>query len=148
MDQTDKYLTFKLGDETYAVSILAVREIIGIVPVTAVPNMPGFVKGIINLRGRVVPVIDLRLRLSMPEKEYTEQTCIVILEHETRLTGLIIDAVAEVVNLEQEKIQECSDLGTHLDSEFIKGIARHNEQVIINLNTAAVLGKDMPAVAA
>jgi purine-binding chemotaxis protein CheW len=123
-----KYLTFRLGSEEYGLEILKVREIIGIMDITRLPRTPGFVRGVINLRGRVIPVIDLRLRFGMSEKEYDEKTCIIVVEIRDGdlniLMGVIVDSVSEVLSLSAEDLEPTPNFGITLDTAFIMAMAK------------------------
>ncbi|HOK67781.1 MAG TPA: chemotaxis protein CheW [Anaerohalosphaeraceae bacterium] len=138
-----KYLTFAIGNEEFGIEILQIREIIGYVPVTPVPKSPVYLKGILNLRGQVIPVIDLRLKFGMPEKEITDQTCIVIIETQTAegatLTGLIVDRVSEVLEIEAEQIEPAPSLGSTIDTSFLRGIAKTNDSVKLLLEIDSVV---------
>ncbi|MDY6842623.1 MAG: chemotaxis protein CheW, partial [Thermodesulfobacteriota bacterium] len=115
-DREGKYLTFTLAEEEYGISILKIKEIIGMMPITFVPQTPEFVKGVINLRGKVIPVVDLRLRFGMESIDYTERTCIIVVEIEgqadTVLTGIVVDSVSEVLNIKGEDIEDTPTFGT------------------------------------
>ncbi|MBF0469405.1 MAG: purine-binding chemotaxis protein CheW [Desulfamplus sp.] len=138
-----KYLTFSLAGEEYGISILQVKEIIGMMPITLVPRTPDFVKGVINLRGKVIPVIDLRLRFSMTEGQYTERTCIVVVEittdHGEMIIGIVVDSVSEVLGIKEENIEDSPSFGTNLDSEYILGMAKLEGGVKILLDIDKVL---------
>ncbi|MEJ5260013.1 MAG: chemotaxis protein CheW [Anaerohalosphaeraceae bacterium] len=138
-----KYLTFAIGEEEFGVDILQIREIIGYVPVTPVPKSPVYLKGVLNLRGQVIPIIDLRLKFGMPEKEITDQTCIVIIETQTAegavLTGLIVDRVSEVLDIEAEQIEPAPSLGSTIDTSFLRGIAKTNDSVKLLLEIDSVV---------
>lgn len=142
--QEGKYLTFALGKEEYGLEILKVREIIGYMNITAVPRTPEFVKGIINLRGQVIPVIDLRLRFGMEAAEVTDQTCIIVAEinqnGKTFNAGLIVDHVQEVLDIAAEDIEESSHLGTAIQTDFILGIGKVGSSIKILLDIDQVLG--------
>jgi len=135
-----KYLTFSLAEETYGLEILKVREIIGLMEITAVPRTPSFVQGVINLRGKVIPVIDLRLKFSMPEAERTEQTCIIVVDVGSVEMGIIVDKVSEVMDIAGEDIEDTPSLGTDVDTDFILGMGKTNDKVTILLDIAKVLG--------
>ena len=141
--KTGKYLTFTLADETYGIGILKVKEIIGMMPVTSVPRTPDFVKGVINLRGKVIPVIDLRLKFSMDSISYSERTCIIVVEIDgesgTVLIGIVVDAVSEVLNITQEEIEETPAFGTKLETDYILGMAKIEGGVKILLNIDKIL---------
>ncbi|MDD4868210.1 MAG: chemotaxis protein CheW [Mycobacterium sp.] len=141
-----KYLTFQLGKEEFGLPILKVREINGLLDITALPRMPAFMKGVINLRGNVVPVIDLRLKFGLPEIEHTEQTCI-ILVNVGREMGIIVDTVSEVVDVPSAQIDPPPTLGGSLDSSFILGLGKVGDAVKILLDIDRVLtGDELRAV--
>jgi purine-binding chemotaxis protein CheW len=137
-DQESKYLTFQLADEEYGVEILKVREIIGVMEITAVPQMPIYMKGVINLRGKVIPVIDLRLKFSFQEIEYTEQTCIIVVDV-GREIGIIVDTVSEVLDIPRGNIEPPPQIGGSLDTSFILGMGKVGEAVKILLDIDRVL---------
>ena len=138
-----KYLTFSLDREEYGIGILKIKEIIGMMEITPVPKTPDFVKGVINLRGKVIPVIDLRLRFGMSEDDYTERTCIIVVEVEgqigTILMGIVVDAVSEVMNIKGEDIEQTPNFGTKLNTEYILGMAKTDGKVRILLDIDKVL---------
>ncbi|TXT46338.1 MAG: purine-binding chemotaxis protein CheW [Limisphaerales bacterium] len=123
-----KYLTFTLGRESYGVSVLKVREIIRLCPVTPVPQMPEFVKGVVNLRGKIVPLIDLRLKFHLPHAGERERTCIVVVEVQSPVgklnLGLLVDGVEEVAHLTPADLEPTPDFGTSLSTEYILGMAK------------------------
>lgn len=133
-----KYLTFKLGDEEYGVQILKVREIIGLMDITKVPQMPGYVKGVINLRGKVIPVIDLRAKFCLPEVDYTDQTCIIVIDV-GGMVGTIVDSVQEVADISGEEIEPPPPMSSEVNSEIILGLAKSKENVKILLDIDKVL---------
>lgn len=139
-----KYLTFTLAGEDYGISILKVKEIIGMVSITSVPQTPEFVKGVMNLRGKVIPVVDLRLRLGMEEMAYTERTCIMVVEIHSQtgtvMIGIVVDAVSEVLNIKEEVIEETSTFGASLATHYILGMAKTGDGVKILLDIDRVLG--------
>lgn len=141
-----KYLTFFLAGEEYCISILKIKEIIGMMPITSVPRTPDFVKGVINLRGKVISVIDLRLRFHMPAMEYAERTCIVVVEingqSDTVKIGIVVDAVSEVLNIKPEDIEDPPAFGTRLNTDYILGMAKVGSGVKILLDIDRVLGAD------
>ncbi|SHJ91860.1 purine-binding chemotaxis protein CheW [Desulfatibacillum alkenivorans DSM 16219] len=138
-----KYLTFTLAEEEYGIGILKIREIIGMMPVTTVPQTPDFVKGVINLRGKVIPIVDLRLRFGMGSMEYTERTCIIVVEiaseNVTVQIGIVVDSVSEVLNIRAEDIEPPPTFGTKLNTEFILGMAKMEGGVKILLHIDQVL---------
>ena len=131
--QAGKYLTVVLDNEAYGIAVLKVREIIRMQKITPVPQMPGFVKGVINLRGRVIPIVDLRVKFSL-KAEFTERTCIVVVQvklpnEQAVQMGLIVDSVEEVVNLPAEEIEPTPDFGTKVDTTYLLGMAKIKGQV-------------------
>ncbi len=141
--KTGKYLTFSLADEEYGIGILKVKEIIGMMPITSVPRTPEFVKGVINLRGKVIPVVDLRLKFSLEPIPYSERTCIIVVEIESKaetvLIGIVVDAVSEVLNIKEEEIEETPTFGTSLNTDYILGMAKMEGGVKILLDIDKVL---------
>lgn len=138
-----KYLNFHLGDEAYSLPILQVREIIRLSPVTPVPRMPAFVKGVINLRGKIVPVMDLRERLNRYTVEYDERACIVVIQASSSgHFGVIVDSVDDVSNIPQEDIDPPPEFGFELSTEFIMGVAKTKTEVKIILDIHRVLNVD------
>jgi purine-binding chemotaxis protein CheW len=139
-----KYLTFSLAGEEYGIGILKVREIIGMMTVTPVPQTPDFVKGVINLRGKVIPVIDLRLRFSLDATAYTERTCIIVVEIQGETgampMGIVVDAVSEVLNIRGSDIENTPTFGVRLNTDFILGMAKTEGGVKILLDIDKVLG--------
>ncbi|PLX49171.1 MAG: chemotaxis protein CheW [Desulfobulbaceae bacterium] len=141
-----KYLTFHLGPEVYGIDIIKIREIIGIMPITPVPDMPDDAKGVINLRGRVIPIIDLRRRFAMQETPATDRTCIIVVEvvngdHRHRTTGIIVDSVAEVATIKDAVIEEPPALSSGPDTSFILGMAKLDDGVKILLDIDRILGR-------
>ncbi len=143
---TGKYLTFSLENEEYGIGILKVKEIIGMMPITSVPRTPDFIKGVINLRGKVIPVIDLRLKFNMASIPYDERTCIIVveidLESSTVLIGIVVDAVSEVLNIQETEIEETPKFGTSLDTDYILGMAKKDGEVKILLDIDRVLSQE------
>ena len=146
MEREGKYLTFTLAEEEYGIGILKIKEIIDMMPITIVPQTPDFVKGVINLRGKVIPVIDLRLRFGMGKIEYTERTCIIVLEIEgqagTVLIGIVVDSVSEVLNIKGDDIEDTPAFGTKLDTRYILGMAKMEGDVKILLDIDQVLSNE------
>jgi purine-binding chemotaxis protein CheW len=144
VDREGKYLTFTLADEEYGIGILKIKEIIGMMPITPVPQTPGFVKGVINLRGKVIPVVDLRLRFGMEEIDYTERTCIIVVEiagtGTTVQIGIVVDSVSEVLNIKGDEIEDTPTFGTKLNTDYILGMAKMEGGVKILLDIDQVLG--------
>ncbi len=135
----NKYLTFALSDEEYGLEILKVREIIGQMEITRVPRMPGFVRGVINLRGRVIPVVDLRAKFEMDKVEDTEETCIIVVELGEILMGAVVDRVCEVLDIPEREIEATPSFGARIDTEFILGIGKAKGRVIILLDIRKAL---------
>ncbi len=138
-----KYLTFGLGTEEYGLEILKVKEIIGIMNITTVPQTPKHVKGVINLRGKVIPVVDLRLKFGMEEMPYTERTCIIVVEihHEggNLLVGIVVDSVSEVLNIKAGDIEDTPEFGARFQTDFILGMAKMGGGVKILLDIDQVM---------
>jgi purine-binding chemotaxis protein CheW len=145
-----KYLTFCLAEEEYGIGILKIKEIIGMMPITAVPQVPDFVKGVINLRGKVIPVIDLRLRFGIPAMDYTDRSCIVVVEMKgesgTVLIGIVVDAVSEVLNIKEADIEDPPTFGVKLNTDYILGMAKMDNGVKILLDIDRVLGSEELAI--
>lgn len=143
-----KYLTFSLAGEEYGLEILKVREIIGLMAITAVPRTPAFIKGVINLRGKVIPVVDLRLKFGLAEGERTEETCIIVVDVGAIEMGIIVDNVSEVLNIVAEEIEDTPSFGVNVDSDFILGMGKAKGKVTILLDISKVLsGTDLGQVA-
>jgi purine-binding chemotaxis protein CheW len=134
-----QFLTFALGAEEYGVAILNVQEIKGFSTVTPIPNTPPYVKGVMNLRGTIVPVIDLRLRLGMPAAEYGPFTVIVVLSVGAKIVGTIVDAVSDVLRIPDADVQTTPSFGGAVDTRFIAGIARSSEKLIVLLDVETML---------
>jgi purine-binding chemotaxis protein CheW len=145
-EREGKYLTFTLAEEEYGIGILKIKEIIGMLPITSVPQTPEFVKGVINLRGKVIPVIDLRLRFGIGEIDYTERTCIIVVEIASQAgtvqIGIVVDSVSEVLNVKGDDIADTPTFGTKLDTEYILGMAKMEGGVKILLDIDKVLSAD------
>lgn len=143
-----KYLTFVLGQESYGLDVLKIREIIRLVDITAVPQMPDYVRGVINLRGKIVPVVDLRIKFGLQHTEATERTCIVVVQVKLpsgviSLMGLIVDAVEEVLNISEGDIEETPDFGTTIDTDYILGMAKVKGVVKTVLDIDKVVSADV-----
>jgi purine-binding chemotaxis protein CheW len=143
VEQAGKYLTFELGREEFGIQVLKVREIMGIQDITAVPQTPAYVKGVINLRGKVIPVIDLRRKFGLPEIEYTQRTCIIVVqvsgEAGPMLMGIVVDGVSEVLNLATGDIEDTPDFGDGVATPYILGMAKTKGKVKILLEIDQVL---------
>ena len=138
-----KYLTFKLDEEVYGLEILKVQEIIGLMNITSVPRTPEFVRGVINLRGKVIPVIDLRQKFSMEKIDDTERTCIIVVQVSRNgsgvTMGLIVDEVSEVLDVEAGQIEPAPSFGASVETAFILGMGKINESVLMMLDVDKVL---------
>jgi purine-binding chemotaxis protein CheW len=143
IDREGKYLTFSLANEEYGIGILKIKEIIGMMPITTVPQTPEFVKGVINLRGKVIPVLDLRRRFGMEPMNYTERTCIIVVEivgaAGNVMIGVVVDSVSEVLNIKADVIEETPTFGTKLNTDYILGMAKIGKSVKILLDIDRVL---------
>ncbi len=141
-----QYLTFKLGDEVFALDISKVREVLDFTTITKVPRTPEFMRGVINLRGSVVPVVDIKLKFGMPMTEKTVNTCIIISEvtvdGETTVLGALADSVQEVIDLDPDHIEPAPKIGTKLKTEFIKGMGKQGEHFIILLDINKVFSTE------
>lgn len=147
-----KYLTFTLAGEDYGVVIIKVKEIIGMMAVTSVPQTPPWVKGVINLRGKVIPVMDLRLKFGLDAMDYTDRTCIIVMEIQTAekpiLMGIVVDSVSEVLSIRGPDIEDAPDFGSRLNTEYIMGMAKIGGGVKILLDIDKVLTQaDLSALA-
>lgn len=138
-----KYLTFLLQDEVYGIGIRKVKEIIGLMSITPVPQMPDFVRGVINLRGKVIPVVDLRSKFKMRNIDFTDHTCIIVVEidveHGTVPVGILVDEVAEVLNIRGNDIDETPSFGVKLNTDFLLGMAKVGNGVKLLLDINRVL---------
>ena len=138
-----KYLTFTLGNEEYAVGVLKVREIIKLMEITAVPQVPPYVKGVVNLRGRVIPIVDLRVRFGLPAVQYAERTCIVVVElglqDSAALIGLIVDAVSDVLTIATDDLTDAATVGGPKETGYVEALARVKGRVKILLNIDRLL---------
>ena len=139
----NKYLTFELDKEGYAIPILKVKEIIGMMEITEVPRLPNFIKGVINLRGKIIPVIDLRLKFGLEERSYDERTSIIVVELETesatRISGIVVDTVNEVLDIDDTDIEPPPQYGTDVDQAFLTGMGKVQDNVIMLLNADRIL---------
>ena len=138
MAQDNKFLTFKLGDESYAIPIMKIKEIIGMMPITKVPKLPEFIKGVINLRGKIIPVIDLRIKFGLEEKEYDERTSIIVMEIQTETSsgtdGIVVDTVSEVIDIPPSDIEPPPEYGGSINQEFLTGMGKTAGNVIMLLD--------------
>jgi len=138
-----RFLSFVLSEEEYCIEILKIKEIMGMTDITAVPQTPGFIKGVINLRGQIIPIIDLRLKFEMPAKEYSDRTCIIVVEltyqNELMYMGIVVDSIQEVINIPEEKISSVPYINAKIHSDYIKGIAETGDTIKIVLDIMKVL---------
>lgn len=137
-----KFLTFFLGEEEYGLEILKVQEIIGLMSITRVPRTPVFVRGVINLRGKVIPIVDLRSKFEMEAVEDTDQTCIIVVQTQGVQFGVVVDRVSEVVDLEDAHIEEAPEFGTEIDTDYILGMGKTGSRVRILVDIDRVLSKE------
>ena len=141
--QGGKFLTFALGNEEYWIPIQKVKEIIGIMDITNIPKTPQFIKGVINLRGKIIPVMDLRLKFGLEEKAYNQRTCIIVVEiniaESKRMMGIVVDTVSEVVNIQNGEIEPPPQYSAHADNEFLIGMGKVKGKVILLLEIEQVL---------
>lgn len=146
MSIAGKYLTFALGDEEYGLPVLKVREIIKVMDITAVPQVPGHIKGVINLRGKVIPVVDLRLKFGFASQDYTERTCIIVVEvalaASSVMMGMVVDSVSEVLNIGEAEIEQTPEFGERVTTDYIKAMAKVKGRVKILLDLDRVLGAE------
>ncbi len=153
VNREGKYLTFSLAGEEYGIGILKIKEIIGMMPITPVPRTPSYVKGVINLRGKVIPVVNLRLKFGMEEISYTDRTCIIVVETRGQaglpagqvgsvLIGIVVDSVSEVLNIRGSEIEEAPAFGGKLEMDYILGMAKRDGGVKILLDIDKVLGAE------
>ena len=137
--QKDKFLTFTLGDEVYGIEIKYVTEIIGLQPITEVPELPDYIRGIINLRGQIISVMDVRLRFKKPFREYNDRTCVIVVDIKDISIGFIVDSVAEVLSILKENIVNPPDMGGGLQNRYIKGIGKVENDVKLLLDCNKLL---------
>lgn len=136
--QKGKFLTFTLGEEVYGIDILYVTEIVGIQPITEVPELPEFIRGIINLRGKIIPVMDARLKFNKPEIDYNDRTCIIVIDVSELSIGIIVDAVSEVLNISDDNIVPPPNLNTG-GRKYIKSVGKNGEEVVLILDCEKLL---------
>ncbi|MFC1750157.1 chemotaxis protein CheW [Pseudomonadota bacterium] len=143
----NQYLTFILADEEYGVDILRVQEIKGWDIVTAIPNTPDYIKGVINLRGTIVPIVDLRERFNLPPTEYSVTTVVIVLRVDSdtgsRIMGIVVDAVSEVYNLPEDELKSAPDFGQAISTDFVRGLATVEEKMVIVLDIDHLLNSSV-----
>ncbi len=137
-----EFLTFRLGDEHYALDILTVKEIRGYESVTRIANAPAFIKGVINLRGEIVPIVDLRIKFNLGEVHYDEFTIVIVLHVHNRILGIVVDSVSDVVALDTEQMRPPPEFGVAFDSRYLLGLAMVNEQMIILVDISRLVSSD------
>ncbi|WDN89365.1 purine-binding chemotaxis protein CheW [Desulfosarcina sp. BuS5] len=146
INRQGKYLTFSLAEEEYGIGILKIKEIIGMMPITTVPQTPDFIKGVINLRGKVIPVTDLRIRFGIDPGDYTERTCIIVVEIEREIAtlqiGIVVDSVSEVLNITDKDVEDTPTFGIKLKTDYILGMAKIDDGVKILLDIDRVLNAE------
>lgn len=139
----NKFLTFALGEESYGIPILRVREIIGMMAITHVPKVKDFMKGVINLRGKIIPIIDLRSKFGLEDREYDKRTCIIVIEIETengvRTSGIVVDTVQEVIEIDSKCIDPPTQYGTEIEHTFLKGMGKLKDKVVMILETEKLI---------
>jgi len=144
--KSGKYLTFLLGQEDYGIPIQTVREIIGMLHITNIPKTPEYINGVVNLRGKIIPIMDLRLKFGLEKKEYTERTCIIVVEIKAetgrRNIGIVVDTVSEVLNISATEIELSPQDDVQNDGEFITGMGKVKDKVVMLLDVEKVLNKE------
>ena len=139
---TREFLTFVLGDETYALDIMTVKEIRGYEATTKIANAPDFIKGVINLRGDIVPIIDLRIKFGIGEPTYNEWTIVIMLNIQERIVGIVVDGVSDVMNLEDEEIKPAPEFGVAFDSKYLHGLATLDDHMVIIVDIEELISSD------
>lgn len=140
--QKGKFLTFLLGKEFYGIEIRYVTEIIGIQAITEVPELPGYIRGIINLRGKIIPVMDVRLRFKKSFKEYNDRTCVIVVDIKGVPIGLVVDSVSEVLSIREDDIVSPPDVGKGINNRYIKGVGKVGADVMLMLDCNKLLNED------
>ena len=148
--ESSQYLTFILDNETYGVEILRVQEIKGWTPVTRIPNTPEYMQGVLNLRGTIVPIVDMRMRFDLQHVEYTPITVVIVLAVKSdsgeRVIGLVVDSVSDVIDVDAQDVKETPDFGTSLNTKFINGIATSNDNMVMLLDVDKLLSVEEMSV--
>lgn len=144
-DLNGRFLTFYIDDAIYGIELLHVIEIVAVSPITKVPNVPNYIKGIINLRGKIVPVIDVRLKFCQPEKEHDDKTCLIIVDIEGMHVGLIVGGVAEVVTVDKDNLAAPPDVSTNVSNRYLQSIAKIGDRVILNIDCMRFFQSDLTA---
>jgi len=138
----DRYLTFSIGDETYGIELKYVTEIMGIQAITRIPELPEYVKGVINLRGRIIPVLDVRLRFKKEPKDYNDRTCVIVIDINGTPIGLIVDAVSEVITIPEKDIADPPQISKSVNNKYIKKIGKVGNDVKLLLDCEMLLSED------
>ena len=141
---SNQFLTFLLGGQDFGVEILQVREIRNFTKLTPIPNMPASIKGVLNLRGTVVPIVDLRIRLGMPAVEYDRFTVIIVVNVNERVMGVVVDAVSDVLNVDGDALVAPPEMGNSTDTSFVTGLAKSEDRLVTLLNFQRLLDVDSP----
>ncbi len=142
-DLKGRFLTFYIEDVFYGIELLNVIEIISVQPITIVPNLPDYVKGITNLRGKVVPIIDVRLKFGAPEREYDDKTCIIVVNIEDMQVGLIVDSVAEVLSVGADKRAAPPEISNMVSNRYLSSISKVDDKVVLHINLDAFFEQDL-----
>lgn len=142
LKKNNQYLTFRLQNQQYGIPIVIVREINRITEITTVPRSPAYVAGVINLRGKVIPVVDLRLKLAMEKQNPTRQTCVVVVETTHGFMGVIVDQVFSVIELKKDQIENSPQIGNSIDSSYVLGMGKIDNQVLILVDILKLLGAE------
>jgi purine-binding chemotaxis protein CheW len=145
--QRGRYLTFTLGEDVFGISIRFVTEIIGVQSITRVPETPDFIKGIINLRGKIIPILDVRLKFGMPEAAYTERTCIIVTEANDMIVGLVVDKVDDVLTIPDENLAAAPEGGLGFDVMYVEGVGNIGDDIFLLLNLERFLRPDEASAA-
>jgi len=135
----DQFLTFTLQGEEYGIEILRVQEIKGLSRIRPIPNAPGYVKGVINLRGAVVPIVDLRTRFGMSEADYNQFTVIIVVSLGAKVVGLVVDAVSDVMNIAKDQVEDAPEMGGEIDTSLFRGMGKVGEKLVLLLNIERLL---------
>jgi purine-binding chemotaxis protein CheW len=142
-DGSNQFLTFTLDNEEYGIEILKVQEIKGFSKITPIPNAPHYVKGVVNLRGSVVPIVDLRSRFSMQPREYDQFTVIIVVNLGTKVVGLVVDTVSDVLTIPASQVAETPELAGGVDTSCVTGMGKVNEKLVMLLDIARLVGSDL-----
>ena len=143
-----EFLTFRLGDEEYGIDILKVQEIRGYDPVTRIANAPDFIKGVINLRGNIVPIIDMRIRLRLGEVAYDAMTVVIILNVGSRVVGMVVDSVSDVLALQADQVRPSPEFGGAFDTRYITGLGALDDRMLILIDIESLISEDIMSIAA